>query len=123
MLKITSDLVKEGHPPMVDVMSHYENKGEFIQDLESYFQAGVVISTPTFFVMGKPVDSSIDPRGQWYAKNPDAWFVKLASGKGAMRFMTSLVKPLSKVIFSRFKNGQFSDFKTYDWKKLTRRIK
>ena len=123
MLRITADLVKEGYPPMVDVMNHYEDKKDFIQDLESYFQAGVVISTPTFFVMGKPVDSSLDPRGQWYAENADAWFVKLASGKGAMKYMISLVKPLAKVMFSRFKNGQFSEFKTYDWEKFTGRIK
>lgn len=122
MTNISADLVKSGYPPITEVMSHYDNKLDFIQDLESYIRAGVIISTPKFFIMGKPVDSKVDPRGQWYAEKPDAWFVKLASGRGAMKYFKNLVQPLSKVIFSRYKNGEFSAFKIYDWEKITRRI-
>ena len=62
MTDITADLVKRGYPPITEVMSHYDNKLDFIQDLESYIRTGVIISTPKFFIMGKPVDSKVDPR-------------------------------------------------------------
>lgn len=123
MSKITADLVKTGFSPILEIMNKYDNREDFFQDLDSYFNAGVIISTPTFFLMGKPIDSSQDPRGQWWAKNPDTWFVKWASGKGAMKYMISVVKPLAKVMFSRVKGDNTSEFKTYDWDKFTRRIK
>ena len=124
MAKITADLVKQTLAPIHQIMEMYDEKADFVQDLESYLQAGVVISTPAFFLMGKPVDKSIDPSGQWYtdASKCDTWFVKWASGKGAMQYMMETVKPLAHVMFSRLKGEETSDYKIYDWNKFKRRI-
>ena len=124
MAKITADLVKPVTAPIHGILDLYDNKLDFIQDLESYLQAGVVISTPSFFLMGKPVNKSLDPCGQWYTDtaNCDAWYVKWASGKGALQYMMETVKPLAHVMFSRLKGDETTDYKIYNWNKFKRRI-
>ena len=58
----------------------------FREDLEAHLQNGYVISTPTAFVMGRPVDSGADPAqivDPWHEFDPeecDAWLVYLAAG-------------------------------------------
>ena len=58
----------------------------FREDLEAHLQNGYVFSTPTAFVMGRPVDSGADPAqivDPWHGFNPaecDAWLVYLAAG-------------------------------------------
>lgn len=58
----------------------------FREDLEAHLQNGYVFSTPTAFVMGRPVDSGADPAqivDPWHGFDPaqcDAWLVYLAAG-------------------------------------------
>lgn len=124
MAKITADLIRRSVSPIHDIIKMYDDRADFIQDLESYLQAGMVISNPSFFLMAKPVDKSIDPSGQWYTEPSkcDAWFVRWASGKGCMKHMMETVKPLAHVIFSRVKNEETTNYKIYDWNKLKRRV-
>lgn len=123
-MMITANLVRAGHSPIKEILKFYDNKRDFAQDLQSYLQAGVLISTPAFFLMGKPVDKSIDPSGQWYtdASKCDTWFVKWASGKGAMQYMMETVKPLAYVMFSRLKGDTATNYKIYNWNKLKERV-
>jgi len=108
----------KGLTPYAQIMSFYDNPADFNADLNSYLIGGVVISTPTMFAMGKPIDSAIDPSGQWYAKNPDAWYVRWFAGQGALQAIMDTVEPLEKVVFSRVKQGKEKLTKTYSWNKL-----
>jgi len=120
MGQLKTELIKQlkGLAPFEQIMAFYDDPADFNADLNSYLVGGVVISTPTMFAMGKPVDSNIDPSGQWYAEKPDAWFVKWFAGEGALQAIMDVVEPLPKVIFSRIKNGRKSELKTYSWNKL-----
>jgi hypothetical protein len=98
------------------------DKRNFLAEVNNYMQAGVLINTPRMFVMVKPVDSSEHPDAQWWVENPDAWYVRWASSKGAMNTMMTLVEPLPYVVFRRVKEGVTKPFKRYDWNTLFRRI-
>jgi hypothetical protein len=58
----------------------------FKEDLEAHLQTGYVFSTPTAFVMGRPVYSGADPAqivDPWHgfdAATCDAWLIYLAAG-------------------------------------------
>jgi hypothetical protein len=105
-------------PPFEQIARLYEDPADFSAELNNYFVGGVVISTPTMFAMGKPIDSSIDPCGQWYAEKPDCWYVKWFAGEGALRAIMDAVNPLPKVSFTRTKNGEESNLRTYRWERL-----
>jgi hypothetical protein len=117
-LKTNSIRRFEGLAPFKQIASMYENPQDFRKEFQNYLEAGGILCTPTMFAMGKPVDSTIDPSGQWYAEKPDAWFVKWFAGEGALQAIMDVVEPLPKVIFSRIKNGRKSELKTYSWNKL-----
>jgi hypothetical protein len=117
-LKTNSIRRFEGLAPFKQIASMYENPEDFRKEFQNYLEAGGILCTPTMFAMGKPVDSNIDPSGQWYAEKPDAWFVKWFAGEGALQAIMDVVEPLPKVIFSRMKNGRKSELKTYSWNKL-----
>lgn len=117
-LKTNSIRRFEGLAPFKQIASMYENPEDFRKEFQNYLEAGGILCTPTMFAMGKPVDSNIDPSGQWYAEKPDAWFVKWFAGEGALQAIMDVVEPLPKVIFSRIKNGRKSELKTYSWNKL-----
>ena len=120
MPKLRTDLIRKlkGLAPFEQIMAFYDDPADFNADLNSYLIGGVVISTPTMFAMGKPIDSAIDPSGQWYAKNPDAWYVRWFAGQGALQAIMDAVEPLEKVMFSRVKQGKEKLTKTYSWNKL-----
>jgi hypothetical protein len=120
MGQLKTELINKlkGLAPFEQIVRLYENPADFSAELNNYFVGGVVISTPTMFAMGKPIDSSIDPSGQWYAENPDAWYVKWFAGEDALQAIMDIVQPLPKVVFSRIKNGRKSADKTYAWDKL-----
>ena len=120
MPKLRTDLIRKlkGLAPFEQIMAFYDDPADFNADLNSYLVGGVVISTPTMFAMGKPIDSAIDPSGQWYAKNPDAWYVRWFAGEGALRAIMDAVNPLPKVTFRRTKNGEESKLRTYPWERL-----
>jgi len=117
-LKTNSIRRFEGLAPFKQIASMYENPEDFRKEFQNYLEAGGILCTPTMFAMGKPVDSNIDPSGQWYAQKPDAWFVKWFAGEGALQAIMDVVEPLPKVIFSRIKNGRKSELKIYSWNKL-----
>ena len=105
-------------PPFEQIAALYEDPADFSAELNNYLVGGVVISTPNMFAMGKPIDSNIDPSGQWYAEKPDCWYVKWFSGEGALRAIMDAVNPLPKVSFTRTKNGEQSKLRTYRWARL-----
>ena len=117
-LKTNSIRRFEGLAPFKQIASMYENPEDFQKEFQNYLEAGGILCTPTMFAMGKPIDSNIDPSGQWYAEKPDAWFVKWFAGEGALQAIMDVVEPLPKVIFSRIKNGRKSELKIYSWNKL-----
>ena len=120
MGKLRTDLIRKlkGLAPFEQIMGLYEDPADFNADLNSYLIGGVVISTPTMFAMGKPINSTIDPSGQWYAEKPDAWYVRWFAGEGALQAIMDAVEPLEKVMFSRVKQGKEKLTKTYSWNKL-----
>lgn len=119
MNQLRTDSIKlKGLAPFEQIMAFYEDPADFNADLNSYLIGGVVISTPTMFAMGKPINSTIDPSGQWYAEKPDAWYVRWFAGEGALQAIMDAVEPLEKVMFSRVKQGKEKLTKTYSWNKL-----
>ncbi len=120
MGKLRTDLIRKlkGLAPFEQIMGLYEDPADFSAEMNNYLIGGLVISTPTMFVMAKPVDSSTTPVGQWHAKNPDAWYVRWFAGEGALQAIMDSVQPLEKVMFSRVKQGKEKLIKTYQWNKL-----
>ena len=104
--------------PFHQIQKFYDNIGDFTQELGNYLTGGVVISTPTMFAMGKPIDSSLSPDGQWYSESADTWYVKWFAGQGSLRAIMDAVCPLPKVAFRRTRNGKESELKTYNWNRL-----
>lgn len=78
----------------------------FKEDLALHFQFGWVISSPRFFVMGRPVcrwwESSeiVNPECRVFLDSPDCWHVWLAAGdlKEALKFLPF---PLPYISFER----------------------
>lgn len=120
MGQLKTDLIKKlnGLAPFEQVMSFYDNLQDFSNEMNNYLVGGLVISTPTMFVMAKPIDSSQQPDGQWYTEKPDCWYVKWFAGEGALRAIMDAVSPLPKVAFTRTKNGEESKLRTYRWDRL-----
>ena len=120
MGQLRADLIRKlnGLAPFERIARFYERPADFDAELNNYLVGGLVISTPSMFVMAKPIDSSVDPRGQWYAEKPDCWYVKWFSGEGALRAVMDAVNPLPKVSFTRTKNGEESKLRTYRWERL-----
>ena len=120
MGQLKTDLIRKlnGLAPFEQIARMYKDPADFGAELNNYLVGGVVVSTPTMFAMGKPIDSSIDPSGQWYADKPDCWYVKWFAGKGALQAIMDTVEPLPKVSFTRTKNGKVSKLRTYRWSRL-----
>lgn len=91
-------------------------------EVGNYFEGGVVVNTPRVFIMAKPVDSSLEPSGQWWVEKPDAWYVRWAAGEGSMKLMMQMGTPLPFIVFRRIKEGATGKWKRYEWKKLFRRV-
>lgn len=83
--------------PMEQAMQVYATepcRSTFPQDLTLHLRHGYVMSNPTFFLMGRPVDSRapaefiLDIAYQF--DRPDAWFVWLAAGISPMRMLEAM---------------------------------
>jgi hypothetical protein len=109
-------------PPFEQIAALYEDKTLFIRELNNYLVGGLVFSTPSMFMMLKPIDSSIDPSGQWYAQNPDAWYVRWAAGRGYLKSMMDIVEPLPKVMFRRVTENGETELRTYNWETMYRKV-
>jgi hypothetical protein len=120
MGQLKTDLIRKlkGLAPFEQIARLYEDPADFSAELNNYFVGGLVISTPTMFVMAKPIDSSVDPRGQWYAEKPDTWYVRWFAGEGALQAIMDAVNPLEKVMFQRVRKHMETDVRTYKWKRL-----
>ena len=75
------------HNPVLEAMAVYNREPclrTFQEDLELHLLTGHVHSTPTYFIMGRPVhseapyDEITDPAIKF--DNPDCWHIYLASG-------------------------------------------
>ena len=111
-----------GRAPIEQVLSVYEDKERFFQELNNYLVGGLVISCSKFFMMVKPIDSSKPPSGQWWAKDPDCWYVRWVAGNGQLKMMFDSLTPLPKVMFRRLKAGGESDLKTLSWDRMFRKV-
>jgi hypothetical protein len=109
-------------PPFEQIAALYEDKSLFIRELNNYLVGGLVFSTPSMFMMLKPIDSSIDPSGQWYAQNPDAWYVRWAAGRGYLKSMMDIVEPLPKVMFRRVTENGETELRTYNWGTMYKKV-
>ena len=90
-----------GRAPIERILDVYEDKDYFFRELNNYLVGGLVVSCSKFFMMVKPIDSTKPPSGQWWAKEPDCWYVRWVAGEGGMRAMFNAVDPLPKVMFRR----------------------
>ena len=124
MGQIKTDLIKKlkGFAPFEQIAMLYEDKTKFFEELNNYLVGGVVISTPSIFMMLKPIDREVDPRGQWYAQTPDAWYVRWASGIGGLKAMMNAVEPLPYVMFRRVTENGETNLRTYKWESMYRKV-
>ena len=100
----------------------YEDKSKFFAELNNYMVGGLVISTPSLFLMLKPIDRSVDPSGQWYAETPDCWYCRWAAGIGALKEMMDSVEPLPFVMFRRVTENGETELRTYKWDSMYRKV-
>ena len=111
-----------GRAQIEQVLSVYEDKERFFQELNNYLVGGLVISCSKFFMMVKPIDSSKPPSGQWWAKDPDCWYVRWVAGNGHLKMMFDSLTPLPKIMFRRLKEGGESDLKTLSWDRMFKKV-
>lgn len=89
-----------------EVYKREECPRSFMEDVRAHLANGYVISTPDFFAMGRPVDSTADhakiinpwhtfPRNRW-----DCWFVYLVAGD-MQQAWTCFPFPLEKIAFEK----------------------
>jgi len=118
---LKTELVKklEGFAPFEKIQALYSEPDKFFAELHNYMVAGLVLSSPKFFMMLKPIDKSIDPHGQWWAKKPDAWYVRWAAG-GGPRMLMDAVEPLPYIMFRRVTPNGETKLRTYPWDKFYR---
>ena len=76
--------------PVIEARRVYDREEcarSFEADLEAHLMVGFVFSTPSVFVMGRPVLSTappaeiLDPWQTWPREKADCWHVWLAAGK------------------------------------------
>lgn len=119
MGQLKAELVSklEGFAPFEKIQALYTDPEKFFAELHNYMVGGLVLSSPRFFMMLKPVDKSKDPSGQWWAKNPDAWYVRWAAGGGVKALMDA-VDPLPFIMFRRLTPKGETEMRTYAWDKF-----
>ena len=111
LTKTKQDKVKYKGTPFEKVLAMYEYEGEslgysFAMDLEYYLSNGYVFASPHYFVMLRPIDSSVlesgrfDPFQRFAASKCDTWYVHMFSGNMRMA-MSKLPYSLSMVGFAR----------------------
>jgi hypothetical protein len=89
---------------ILDVYARHMPGENFWSDVMAYLEVGVVVSTPTHFLMARPIERA-DPR-PWdhratYA-NPDTWLVWAAAGESVKTFcLTQMPYPLAYAAWAR----------------------
>ena len=99
-----------------------ENNGQpFGEMLEHYLNHGYVWSSNTEFILGKTVWVE-DGKLSFDHPEPNAWYVQLAAGKGAIgRFLELAPFPLPYVVWQR--RGNNDNYHIYTWEKYQRKVK
>ena len=113
----------KGFAPFEQIAMIYHDRAKFYQELNNYMIGGLVISSAKFFMMLKPVDRTQEPSGQWWAENPDAWYVRWAAGPNGVKVFMDAVEPLPYVMFRRINPSGETKLRTYEWNKLYRKLK
>ena len=113
------ELVKqlEGFAPFEKIQALYREPEKFFAELHNYMVGGLVLSSPKFFMMLKPIDKSIDPKDQWWVENPDTWYVRWAAGGGPKMLMDA-VEPLPYIMWKRVTPNGETKLRTYSWDKF-----
>ena len=91
------------------VLTYEKTGGTWQDDVAAYAtHGGYVWISPTCVILGKPVRREGGrPEGQWNVKNPDAWFVKYAGGRGHLpRFIDVIPFHLPFVGWGRETKGK-----------------
>ena len=122
LLKTDAARKLKGFAPFEQIALLYEDRKNFFAELNNYLVGGLVISSPQLFMMLKPIDTAVDPSGQWFAEKPDCWYVRWAAGVGALRAMMDAVEPLPFDMFRRVTPNGETNLRTYDWKTMYRRL-
>ena len=111
-----------GHAPIERIVAAYEDPKKFYDEMTNYLIGGLVVSCSKFFMMVKPIDSTVDPSGQWWAKKPDCWYVRWVAGVDCMKVMFDSCEPLPKVMFRRLTPRGESGLKIMDWDRMYRKV-
>jgi len=125
MGQLKTEMVEKvkGFAPFEQIAMIYRDRAKFYQELNNYMIGGLVVSTPRFFIMLKPVDKSVEPSGQWWAKNPDTWYVRWVAGQRYLKSMFDAVEPLPYVMFRRINPNGETGLKIYEWDKMYGKLK
>ena len=125
MGQLKTEMVEKvkGFAPFEQIAMISLDRAKFYQELNNYMIGGLVISSAKFFMMLKPVVRSQEPRGQWWAENPDAWYVRWAAGPSGVKVFMDAVEPLPYVMFRRINPSGETRLRTYEWDKLYRKVK
>ncbi|MAK37819.1 MAG: hypothetical protein CMC15_16795 [Flavobacteriaceae bacterium] len=119
MGQLKTELVNklEGFAPFEKILALYKEPEKFFAELNNYMVGGLVLSSPKFFMMLKPVNKTVDPHGQWWAENPDTWYVRWAAGDG-VKILMDAVEPLPFIMFRRITPKGETKLRTYPWDKF-----
>lgn len=91
----------------------------FERDLCWYLEHGIVISRPDRFLMAKLINTVVGD-DDWHPKEPDAWYVHCAVGKGCLEwFLCQSPVRMPKLAWRRFKDGHNS-LKVYNTNQFER---
>lgn len=107
-----------GLSPFEQVQFFFPDGQDFAIEIENYLRAGFVFSDQEKFILAKQIDSSEEAPGQWFAEKPDTWYVRWASGSGALKNMMNTVKPLRYVMFQRVTRNGMTEMRKYLWDRL-----
>ena len=111
-----------GRAPIERILDVYEDKDYFFRELNNYLVGGLVVSCSKFFMMVKPIDSTKPPSGQWWAKEPDCWYVRWVAGEKCMKAMFDSLEPLPKIMFRRLMPQGETDLRTLDWDRMYKKV-
>tara|TARA_R100001530_G_scaffold56519_1_gene41272 strand:+ start:10 stop:384 length:375 start_codon:yes stop_codon:yes gene_type:complete len=112
----------EGFAPFEKIQALYTEPEKFFAELHNYMVGGLVLSSPKFFMMCKPINKAEEPSGQWWAEKPDTWYIRWAAGRGVKILMDAL-EPLPYVMFRRVTTEGETKLRTYSWDRFYRLAK
>ena len=119
MGQLKTELVQklEGYAPFEKILALYKEPEKFFAELNNYMVGGLVLSSPKFFMMLKPIDKSNDPHGQWWVEEPNSWYVRWAAGSG-VKILMDAVEPLPYITFRRITPNGETKLRSYPWDKF-----